>query len=186
MVPFFAKTNGNHETLAGWVAFRNQAQTDVDGAGLLWFLDANALGNNEYTTGWPTGIQVDYAGSKFVQSGKSGKTTIGNTGVVAPAVNGQLQLSGDGLTTILTNNLSIAVNSDIAVLGAPAGATAATGVNMSFDNGGGKLNGHFKYPATGQDTNFFGVVLQKAKSAQGFWLSPKTTVQSAVLSISAQ
>jgi hypothetical protein len=76
-LPLFLKLQGSAASLAGFVRFRDQPATDVDGADLRWFKPASTKGAT-YRSGWPLGIGVDIAGSKFVAPKVTGLTALGN------------------------------------------------------------------------------------------------------------
>ena len=171
----------------GNIRFRNVAgQSDADGPGLLWFKNPNAA-DTAYVNGWPTGINVDFLGSKLVAPSLTGKTLLGNNPAVSPAVNALLALSDGGLTGPLSNLGSIGLGGAVAVYGPPSGGTGAQSLGASFRLTGA-LQGSFLSPVTGQTTAFKGVVSQKTQRAAGYFLSPSGTgkLESGAVTITAQ
>jgi hypothetical protein len=136
ILPLYLTPYSGTGTVTGSLNFRDiAAQSDVDGIGLRWFKPANSK-DTAYRLGWPSGIQVDFIGSKFVPQTIAGKTPIGNDPVIAPIVNGMTTLSDAVLTTSLCNNLSIGTSSRVTVAGAPTGSTAASSLALSITSSG--------------------------------------------------
>jgi hypothetical protein len=145
----------------------------VDGAGIKWFKPANAR-DSAYREGWPNGIQMDFLGSKFVSSALTSKTPLGNDPATSPTVNGLAMLTEGGIVSPLSNNLSIGLTSRPTVLGAPSGATAAKSLTITLLSNG-TFSGSFSHPAWKTTPTFVGVVLQKTRTAGGYFLARRNS-----------
>jgi len=187
VLPLYLTPYSGTGTVIGSLNFRDvPAQSDVDCAGVQWFKPANSR-DNSYRAGWPGGIQVDLLGSKFVAPNLIAKTPLGNDPVTSPTVNGVFMLSDGGIVTPLSNNLSIGTVSRATSLNAPAGGTAASSLVVSLSSNG-NFTGSFKHPTWKTTPTFGGVVVQKTKTAGGYFLtrrSSSSTLESGSATMSA-
>ena len=131
---------------------------------------------------------LDYLGSKVVAASLTGKTPLGNSPAVSPAVNALLDLSDGGLATPLSNRLTVGLGGAVKVQGPPSGGTGAQSLAAAL-YGNGTWQGSFRYPVTNQPTAVRGVTLQKTQRASGYFLvvpSGATKQQSGAVTITAQ
>jgi len=174
VLPLYLQPYSGAGTVIGSLTFRDvAAQSDVDGIGLKWFKPANSR-DASYREGWATGIDVDFLGSKFVSPLLTNKTTLGNDPATSPTVNGWTMLTDGGLVNPLCNSLSIGLTSKATVLGAPTGMIAANSLAVTISPNG-SFSGSFSHPTWNTTPTFAGVVLQKTRTAGGFFLTRRNS-----------
>jgi hypothetical protein len=142
---------GGQGSLLSWIAFADSARDDLRGD-VVWIKGANPS-----ATYYPAGFATEMTalGSKFVRPAASG-TTLGIS-------NGSLMLAGGGLTTAITNRISIGPKDQVTNL-------ETTKLNLVFNSGSGLFNGNFLNAQSSQPLSFSGVVLQKRNIAAGSFL----------------
>lgn len=168
--PFFAQLYAKQGFIVGDVAF-DPTQTESDATGALtWFKPAGLANQKLYPNGWPTGLLVDFAASKYLKPASSvnSGTVLGVS--VPGATNIEIALTGGGLTADTRNDARLDAKSKVTVLGATAGFAGADALKATFATGNGGLNGSFAHPGNGKVVKFFGTVFQKTNSAAGYFL----------------
>jgi hypothetical protein len=156
--PVHALLYGNRGYVNGNVVFdRAQPQTDASCADMRWFRNPNAPLLKGFRAGWPTGITVEFAASRYVASGNP----IGGSGAVKVSI----ALADGGLVTATSNDATVAATGVVSV----GGATGATKLTAKLTRATGALSGSFTHPVGGKPTTFAGVAYQKTKSAAGFF-----------------
>ncbi|MGB8166116.1 MAG: choice-of-anchor tandem repeat GloVer-containing protein [Chthoniobacteraceae bacterium] len=180
-LPFFAFAYGGRGAITGEIQFRDvPMQTDAAGAALLWFRPQLNKAKN-YRDGWSSGIAVDFEGSKYFLPKGGAVTPLGNA-PSSGARNADLTLTAGGIPPTTGNQLAIGVGGKTLVLGAITGGTALGNLKVGLSGTGG-VGGTFVHPVTTLPTKLVGVVLQKQKTAAGYFLaspakgSPPTETQ---------
>jgi uncharacterized repeat protein (TIGR03803 family) len=164
VLPFFTRINGG--AVSGFITFRDTpGESDADGIGLRWYKLASAKAP-AYRAGWPTGIEIDLFGSKFVTPKLSSLTLLGNP----PAANNAVLSLSSATLAPLANELSVGTTGPVAFGGAPAGASPANQPRITLLPTGAFL-GSFIDPLNQKTTPFTGAVLQKAQTASGYFLA---------------
>jgi uncharacterized repeat protein (TIGR03803 family) len=164
-LPVFIRLQAGKASLAGFVHFRDQLATDADGTGLRWFKPANARAA-AYRTGWPAGISVDFAASKFVPSRLTGLTALGNPPAASPTTANAVRETTHALG-VGTLSTTLSINA-----GGRATDPAAPGVTANLFIQNGSFSGvHFDHGGALRVPHA-GVVLQKSQTASGFFLIP--------------
>jgi uncharacterized repeat protein (TIGR03803 family) len=165
----FARLPRLSGALGGVVRFREEAESDADGTSLRWFRAPNARATL-YPGGWPGGISLDVAGSKFVASRITGRTPLDvppSTG----AANALILFEGGGLPGPLGNLLALGLRPAASDLGAAPESTAAAGLRLAFAQDG-TFSGRFTAGPGQKASSISGVVLQKTTRGFGFFTSP--------------
>ncbi len=145
-------------------------QTDASAPNMRWFKPAGLPAQKNYPNGWPRGITVDFVASKFAPPA-SGATVLGaNSGAAL-----EIDLTDGGLAATVNVDATITAPATIAI----TGANPQT-VKVSLISATGALSGSFIHPGNTKSASFSGVVLQKSKSAGGFFLYTPATGQPAV------
>ncbi len=183
-LPVFIRLQSGASSVAGYIQFRDEPATDADGTDLRWFKPASAKAAS-YRAGWPLGIGLDFASSKFVVPKITGLTALGNQPAANTSTSNAVRetthaFAGGTVTTQLSINAAGKAN-DVA---APSIIVDTLPTNGTF-TGSHLENGGTLKVAHG------GVVLQKSKTASGFFLiappaAPKDPKQSGRVSITAQ
>lgn len=187
--PLYSKITGSLGAIAGNITFQDNAGSDADATGIKWFRIANA--RLPYPNGWPNGIEIDFLGSKYVPVKLlPGQTPMGNPLSIADD-NALLTLTHTGLAGDFTNELAINSNGAVLVLDTTPGGTATPALKVKLSNKGA-FTGSYLDPISLKTTKFNGVVLQKAETAAGFFItltpsgSPATPGVSGSVEIVAQ
>ena len=168
-LPFFILAYGKRGAVTGELQFRDvPGQTDADGTAVLWIRPADPKAKN-YREGWVDGLTVDFEGSKFFVPKGGALTPLGNAPSAA-AKNAELTLTAGGILSTAGNELAVGVGGKTRVLGAITGGTALQKLAVTLSASGG-VGGAFIHPVTTLPTTLVGVVLQKQKTAAGYFLA---------------
>jgi hypothetical protein len=171
-VPLYSSRRG---FLSGRVTF-NPAQRDTDASapGMKWFKPANAK-DSLYPAGWPRGIKVDFAASKFVAPSKPSRTTpspllvLGRDNVLglgASRTPAPVKLVfADGGTAGFFKAATVNARNEVTVT--VPGKTLDLAAKLTAD---GTLRGSFNHPASKKTVTYQGVVYQKMHTAGGYFL----------------
>jgi hypothetical protein len=159
--PFYDRV-GKGGALEGFAFFRNNPLTDIDGEDLLWFR-APSSKKRQYPAGWPNGIFVDAAGSKYIAPSKRSPGPI-LPGLGAVDLNGNAELNftagglaGAGLVQPLVIDIKNKAKAIAPLLGK---------VKFKLSSKSGSYSGEFQDPS-GNKLKFSGAVLQKQKLGRG-------------------
>jgi hypothetical protein len=137
--------------LLGWVNFAMTSNKDLEGS-LSWIKLENA--QNDF---YPLGFEMNLAarGSSYEVSGKNVP--------VLQFSDGQVVLSGDGLTGSLVNNISIDSNNKVT-------NRDSNNLTLSFVPATGLFKGNEVNPEDSKIINFRGIVLQDENAGFGYFL----------------
>jgi hypothetical protein len=169
-LPVFVQLYSNKGFVVGEATFDAAVGTNAASdalATLSWFRPVNADRAGFYPTGWVKGIDLDFVASKYAKPAAGVTTNI--LGLAATEV---LEFKSQGqLSTVTFDGKLSALN----VLTPEAGASAATVGNtkfkIGFDTATGLLKStEFLYGSGAVKVGVTGAVLQKSKTANGYFL----------------
>jgi hypothetical protein len=160
--PFHALVDKKKAAVNGPITFRTLAASDLDGANLAWVKLANSKAKT-YPSGWPTGILVDCAGSKFLRP--SGSRLVPFLPPTDADGNATLTFTAAGLAMPLTLALNIDDKGKDTVFG------SAPGFKLAISKKNGGIKGEFTHPATGKKTKFTGALHDRAALGAGYFLN---------------
>jgi formylglycine-generating enzyme required for sulfatase activity len=184
VTPVYVPLYGNRGFVSGTLEWDSEAlETDVSGRDFWWHRPAGLAA--PYGAGWPEGIQVDVAGSKYVPPSKptakvpnpanpysvfGAELPVNASPVVWDDIPDQLVLDVDlalgGLAAGTRNEARLNATNRVTV---PADG-GVSGLRLAFSAGDGMLSGSFTHPVTGKAMGFGGAVLQKQKRVAGYFL----------------
>lgn len=146
-----------------------QPQTDATATAVRW-VKPRAPKDKLYPFGWPGGITADLIGSKFIAPAKvSAKNPtppylLGTHNVIGLNSPTDVMISFAGLS----NDATVDAKNKVVVSTSTAKLSATLKTNGTFF-------GTFNHPANGKPTKFSGVVLQKTRTAGGYFIAPDAT-----------
>jgi hypothetical protein len=148
--PFYVPVYSGQGLALSWMAFTNQADSDVSGK-LSWIKLPSFLARY-----YPTGLtnECDAVGSVFVRPAGS------------PILNlpsGRVAISGGNLLADFTNSVTLGADNKVM-------CTGDSPLSMSFSLSAGTFTGKATDPSSGLSLPFRGVVLQKKNRGYGFLL----------------
>jgi hypothetical protein len=164
--PFYLPLFGGKGSLGGLASFDDaQADSDLRGTNFLWFRPARPS-SRYYPAGWPTGLQTDLLGAKYINPVAA--SVLPGLGPTDPANGNATLIFSDGK---LTGPLSRNVNIDPANVVTNAPSTDKT-FQLKIIKGSGQISGSFKHTDLTHPP-FRGIILQKGVNAGafGFFLS---------------
>ncbi|MGA3179365.1 MAG: IPT/TIG domain-containing protein [Verrucomicrobiota bacterium] len=159
--PFYAAYKNPPTTevgaVFGWVNLSNLPASRLGGD--LYWLRPEGATPKAYPGGF-TNLSVPVIGSRF---------SLASDAPALVLTNGEAILEGGGLSTNLTNSVSISSKN---ALEAAAGANALSLKLTTSGAKAGEISGGFDFPASGKkaDTTISGVVLQEQNEAVGYFL----------------
>jgi uncharacterized repeat protein (TIGR03803 family) len=172
--PLYAAKRG---FVSGRVAFDpTQPQTDATAAGMKWFKPANPK-DACYPLGWPAGIKLDFAASKFIVPARPTRTN--QNPLYVSGRDNILGLPAPTAVTLVLADGRIKLAADIAKVATVDGKNKVTlaapvdevlNLKATLAASSGRLTGTFKHPASGRTVPFSGVVYQKMHMAGGCFL----------------
>jgi hypothetical protein len=147
------------------VSVAGDDESDVSGT-LVWFKDARAT-RVRFPAGWPDGITIKVAGSRYFPS----ETLVGafaaplGTNAATPTeVGTTLSFSGGELLSDVL--IPATVRGDVLRVG----ATDLKGLKLAITKKTGVLTGAFRHPSRGKLTPFKAIYLQRQGIAAGFFI----------------
>jgi hypothetical protein len=173
-VPLYVARRG---FLLGRVAFDpGQTETDASAVGMKWFKPINPA-DALYPLGWPDGITVDFAASKFVVPAKPTRTN--QNPLYVSGRDNILGLPAPTRVTLVLADGGIPPAADISKVANVDGKNKVTlaappdaelNLKATLASGSGRLTGSFKHPVGKKTVPFSGVVFQKMHTAGGCFL----------------
>lgn len=169
-LPIFLQLYSNRGFVVGEVTFDASAGTNAgsDALGTLsWFRPVNGDRAGFYPTGWVKGIDLDFVASKYAKPAAGLTTSI--LGLAATEV---LEFKAQGQLSTVTFDGKL---SALDALTPEAGASTTTVNNTKFKVGFNRDTGllkptEFLYGSGAVKVGVVGAVLQKSKTANGFFL----------------
>jgi formylglycine-generating enzyme required for sulfatase activity len=200
--PVYVPIYGRRGFLAGHVQFDpSQAESDAACTAMEWLRPAGLAA--PYGAGWPGGISVGFAASKYAVPsaptkrlptpanpfGVFGSTVPVNAipGDTAPDfVPVELSLSGGGLATPWVQEATVNGGNALALVGAVPEGSPFKAFKWTFAAADGGLKGTFVHPVTGRIVSFTGATFQKTRRAAGcFQFLPANGAGASVGSVEA-
>jgi hypothetical protein len=160
--PFHVLVDKKGAAVNGPITLRSLANSDLDGTNLAWVKLAKAKAKT-YPSGWPAGILVDCAGSKFVRP--SGSPLVPFLPPADADGNATLTFTAAGLTMPLPVALNIDEKGKDTVIG------SAPGFKFEASKKNGGFKGEFTHPVTGKKTKFSGALHDRAALGAGYFLN---------------
>jgi hypothetical protein len=168
---------GRRGFISGRVAFDPaQPETDASAAGMKWFKPRNDK-DTRYPLGWPAGITMDFAASKFIVPARPTRTNgtpfyvLGTDNILGlvgkPPAPVEFSLADVWNTPATGISVAGTVNEKNAI---SIPADASLKLKPTLTAGTGRLGGSFKRSGNNKTVNFSGVVYQKTHSAGGYFL----------------
>jgi hypothetical protein len=153
--PMYSSLNGGKGVLMSWVQFSNQSQTDLSGQ-MIWLRPAGA--SKYYPGGFTNALSV--SGSAY-HAPAAGMRVLNLT-------QGNLVLSGGGLSQSVTNGVTLGMNNKLS-------STSDKSLTLTITASSGLFKGTLLNPATGKMVPIQGAVSRKANIGVGYFLGESTS-----------
>ncbi len=157
-LPLFVSLYSKLGAFSGELTLADLADSDVEGAGLLWLRPAQSKAKH-YPAGWPAGIRVDVVGAKYA---KPDSLDFGQDAADPANGNASLQFTNG----LLAGPVDKAVSIDPAT-GAVKLLAGDKSFKLTFNTTTGLLSGSFTHSDTKKPA-FYGILLNKGVNQGGF------------------
>jgi len=152
--PFYANLYSGKGSMLGWLTFTNRGDSSIEGTN-SWIKTSAAIGKN-YFAGFTN--KVAAAGSHYAAPAPGAK--------VLNISNGEVILSGDGLASPTTNNITFNAINTVTV------TSGTNSLGLAITTASGAVKGSFVHPVTHAVTPIKGIILPEQNVLRGFFLTP--------------
>jgi hypothetical protein len=149
--PLYAPLYLGNGSLLSWLAFTNQAGSDLNGS-LSWIRSSNPKAHY-YPGGFTNDFNINAVGSAYLPPVRTN---------ILDLADAQLEFSGGDLANSFTNFLTLGLNSTV--------KSGSNHLAMTFVLSAGTYYGTVKDPSSGKTWPFRGAVLQKMNAGYGYLL----------------
>jgi hypothetical protein len=149
--PLYASLYLGNGSLLSWLAFTNQAGSDLNGS-LSWIRSSNPKAHY-YPGGFTNDFNINAVGSAYLPPVRTN---------ILDLAAAQLEFSGGDLANSFTNFLTLGLNSTV--------KSGSNHLAMTFVLSAGTYYGTVKDPSSGKTWPFRGAVLQKMNAGYGYLL----------------
>jgi hypothetical protein len=149
--PLYASLYLGNGSLLSWLAFTNQAGSDLNGS-LSWIRSSNPKAHY-YPGGFTNDFNINAVGSAYLPPVRTN---------ILDLAAAQLEFSGGDLADSFTNFLTLGLNSTV--------KSGSNHLAMTFVLSAGTYYGTVKDPSSGKTWPFRGAVLQKMNAGYGYLL----------------